>query len=310
MRYRVRHVTRYRYGEPVILCHNEARLAPRTGAGQRCASHALSIEPTPRVYRERRDYFGNRVAYFGIESPHEALVVSAVSDVHTEPPGAPPASLDVPWEDVRDRVRRADDAELRLVRQFALDSRGVRADAGLGRYARRAFTRGRGVITAAADLMHRIHAEFTYDPAATTVASPLDQVFRERRGVCQDFAHLGIGCLRALGLPASYVSGYLETLPPPGREKLVGADASHAWYALYVPAAGWVAFDPTNDRSPNERYITVARGRDYADVPPLKGVIYGGGRHTLEVSVDVRALDAPARSDGVTQRPEELGTRS
>lgn len=292
MRYRITHSTRYDYSEPVTLCHNEAWLTPHDGGRQQRRRSVFTIEPSPRVFRERRDYFGNRVTYFGVETPHTQLTVSVISEVVTE---AAPTQLqlgtDQPWEAVRKRLRAAEEPELRSIRQFELDSPLVRVLPGFADYALQSFRPGRGVFESALDLMGRIHREFRYDPAATTISTPLAQVWRERRGVCQDFAQLAIGMLRSIGLAAGYVSGYLETIPPPGQAKLVGADASHAWFALYVPDAGWIEFDPTNDQMPTEQYVVIARGRDYSDVAPLKGVIYGGGSHRMHVSVDVHGLE-------------------
>lgn len=295
MRYRVTHVTRYDYSEPVTLCHNEARLTPWTEGRQHCHRYLLTVTPAPKVMRERRDYFGNRVTYFGVESPHSELVVSMVSEVVTE---SAPAQLQLgaerPWEQVRDAVSSGEEGDLRLLRQFVCDSVLVRTLPELSAYALESFTPGRGIMDAAMDMTRRIYADFKYDPTATTISTPLAQVWRERRGVCQDFAHLAIAALRGIGLPAGYVSGYLETVPPEGQKKLVGSDASHAWFSLYLPDIGWLEFDPTNDQMPTEQYIVLARGRDYADVSPLNGVIYGGGPHTMDVSVDVLDLDAPA----------------
>ncbi len=295
MRYRVTHVTRYDYSEPVTLCHNEARLTPSTEGRQHCHRYLLTVTPTPKIMRERRDYFGNRVTYFGVEAPHSELVVSMVSEVVTE---AAPAQLQLgaerPWEWVRDAVQAGEEPEFRLNQQFICDSALVRTLPELSAYAMESFTPGRGIMEAAMEMTRRIYADFKYDPEATTISTPLAQVWREKRGVCQDFAHLAIAALRGIGLPAGYVSGYLETIPPEGQKKLVGSDASHAWFSLYLPDVGWLEFDPTNDQMPTEQYIVLARGRDYADVSPLNGVIYGGGPHTMDVSVDVLNLDAPA----------------
>lgn len=294
MRYRVTHSTHYDYTETVTLCHNQARLTPSSEGRQQCRRYLLTVDPTPKIVRERRDYFGNRVIYFGVEAPHTELVVNMVSEVVTE---AAPAQLQLgaerPWEQVRDAVARGEDAELRMVQQFLCDSPLVRTMPELSAYAMESFTPGRGIMEASLDLTHRIYTDFSYDPTATTISTPLDQVWKERRGVCQDFAQLAISALRGIGLPAGYVSGYLETLPPEGGKKLVGSDASHAWVSLYLPDVGWLEFDPTNDQMPTEQYIVLARGRDYADVAPLNGVIYGGGPHTMKVSVDVVDLDAP-----------------
>ena len=296
--YRITHTTRYQYAEPVTLCHNEARLTPSDDARQRRVRSVFTIEPSPKVFRERRDFFGNQVSYFDVEVPHAVLEVSVLSEVVTSgAPGQLALGMDVPWELVRDRVRAGAESELRALLQYTLDSPLVRRSAAaFGDYARASFLPGRGVLESALDLMGRIHRDFAYDPTATTTSTPLAQVWEQRRGVCQDFAHLAIAMVRAIGLPAGYVSGYLETLPPPGQPKLVGADASHAWFSLFVPETGWVEFDPTNDQMPTEQYVVLARGRDYSDVPPLKGVIYGGGQHSVRVSVDVHPLGEGARS--------------
>jgi transglutaminase-like putative cysteine protease len=292
VRYRITHTTRYRYTTPVTLCHNEARLTPADGGRQVRRRSVFTIEPSPKLFDERRDYFGNRVTYFGVEVPHAHLTVTVVSEVVTEAaPRQLPLGADLAWEEVRERVRAAGDPELRTLHQYVLGSPLAAPAPTLRAYGLRSFTPGRSIMEATADLMHRIHGDFVYDPAATSVSTPLARVWEERRGVCQDFAHLAIAVLRSLELPAGYVSGYLETLPPPGQPKLVGADASHAWFAVYLPDVGWVEFDPTNDQMPTEQYVVVARGRDYADVAPLKGVIYGGGAHDMRISVDVRNLE-------------------
>lgn len=296
--YRITHTTHYEYSEPVRLCHNEARLTPTDEGRQKRLRSVFTIEPSPKVFRERRDFFGNIVSYFDVEVPHSALIVSVLSEVVTNrAPGQLSLGMDTPWELVRDRVRAGEEPELRSLLQYTLDSPLVRPVApSLQAYALDSFRPGRGVLESTLDLMGRIHRDFAYDPTATTTSTPLAQVWEQRRGVCQDFAHLAIAMARSVGLPAGYVSGYLETLPPPGQVKLVGADASHAWFSIHVPDTGWVDFDPTNDQMPTEQYVVIARGRDYSDVPPLKGVIYGGGRHAVKVSVDVHAIDDGERS--------------
>lgn len=291
MRYRVVHQTQYRYSAPVSLCHNEARVTPRTAAHQICQRSQLVVEPSPAVLRERDDFFGNHVSYFAIQQLHDHMTVIATSEVQTTPvTSLPDLTLYGPWERLRDHYQRADDPDVLEVRPYILDSLLVAATPALAGYAAASFPIGRPVLEAVRDLMQRIHQEFDYVPGFTAVTTPLASVLKQRRGVCQDFAHLAIGCLRAMGLAGRYVSGYLETMPPPGQERLVGADASHAWFSIYVPGGGWIDFDPTNNRMPTDRHITVAWGRDYADVAPLKGVIFGGGEHQLSVSVDVAAL--------------------
>lgn len=288
MNYRLVHRTTYTYGGKAELCHNEARLTPRALQGQQCADSRIEIAPQPSVRHERRDYFGNRVCYFSIRQPHDRLEVTAVSRVQRQ---APPPTFDfgdgTSWEEARRRLWHDKDPVLAEARLFALDSPLVVVGEALAEYAAPSFASGRPLAEAALDLMRRIYRDFDFDPASTTVSTPLAEVLEKRRGVCQDFAHLAIGCVRSLGLAARYVSGYIETLPPPGKERLVGADASHAWFAVYLPGTGWADFDPTNDQMPGERHITVAWGRDYGDATPLKGVVFGGGGHKLDVSVDM-----------------------
>ncbi len=291
MRYLVQHRTEYNYTEPVNLCHNEARLRPRTTGNQKCLSCEVTVEPAPAVQSEREDIFGNRVLYFAIQQVHERLVVTSKSEVERwqPPPRQPGEGLD--WESARATVQLGPDAESRSAQHFLLESPSVEPAAALADYARPSFPSGRPLVDCVVDLSSRIHREFEFDPERTTVTTHLSEVLEHRGGVCQDFAHLAIGCLRSLGLAARYVSGYLETLPPPGKPRLEGADASHAWVSAFVPGVGWFDIDPTNDQSPNDRYVTIGWGRDYTDVTPFKGVVFGGGTHTLDVGVDMRRID-------------------
>jgi len=289
--YRVVHRTEYNYSAPASLCYNEARLQPRHSPRQRCLRSVITVDPAPVDYRERVDFFGNRVAYFAIQQPYRKLVVTATSEVAlSEEQEVFVFGSDAPWEQVRDQLRSDRSPELLAALAYAQDSPIIVADGEMADYAGDSFQRGRPLVEAVEDLMGRIHRDFRYSPGVTTVATPLSEVIAHRRGVCQDFAHFAIGCLRAQGLAARYVSGYLETLPPPGQEKLVGADASHAWFAVFLPGSGWVDFDPTNNLRPTERHITIGWGRDFADVTPLKGVAFGGGKQKLKVSVDVQPL--------------------
>ena len=292
MKYRVTHTTAYDYDKPVTASYSQAHLVPRRLAHQACLSSELSIDPVPLDYREHYDFFDNRTSVFSIHDPHTALRVTAVSVVDVSPRGGQLAlGAGDAWDTVVARIRTDSDAEVITARQYVLDSPLVAASEALRAYAAPSFTAGRPFVDAVLDLSTRIHDEFTYRPGATTIATSLDEVLARREGVCQDFAHLAIGCLRALGLPARYISGYLETRPPPGKVKLVGSDASHAWLAVYGPETGWLDLDPTNDRVPDERYITTAWGRDYADVTPLKGVVFStASRHALTVAVDVERL--------------------
>jgi transglutaminase-like putative cysteine protease len=289
--FRINHVTRYLYSEPVSLCHSIAHLKPRAQSGQRPLSAHVRVDPWPAVSREHTDFFGNRTSYFSIQQSHTTLDVAAVSEVELLPEPLPDFADSPPWELVLAQMHERPDEELRTSRIFALPSPYVPLEPAAAAYARESFPRERPVLEAVSDLMGRIFRELEYDPHFTTVATPIDEVLAHRRGVCQDFAHLGLACLRSLGLAARYVSGYLETVPPPGQPKLEGADASHAWFSVLVPGTGWVDFDPTNDQVPREQHITAAVGRDFGDVTPLRGVFYGGGEHTLEVAVDVDRIE-------------------
>lgn len=291
MRLRVTHRTCYAYAGTVSTCYSEGHLLPRSTPRQRCLSSSLVVDPLPARLDERLDFFGNRVSNFAVQSMHSRLVVSAQSDLEVIEPELPLfETASPPWEQVCLALRESMVPETLEARQFLLPSRCVPALTAARQYAEPSFTPGRPLLDAVRELNARLHADFRYDDVATTVATPLAEVLAHRRGVCQDFAHLGIGCLRAMGLAARYVSGYLETLPPPGQPRLIGADASHAWFSVFVPGLGWWDFDPTNDISACARHLTLAWGRDYTDVTPLKGVVVGGGAHSLEVSVDVMPL--------------------
>lgn len=285
MRYKIQHTTTYRYSEPVSVCHNQACLLPRNCAQQTVIESEVIISPLPARRDNYVDYFGNRALYFAIQTPHDTLAVTARSTVDTRA-GAPPGDSP-PWEQVARQLATDTSAAGLLARGFIAESLVSVPDARIADFARASFLHERPLLEAAQDLTARIYQDFTYDPAFTTLATPLSEVLEHRRGVCQDFAHLAIACIRSVGLPARYVSGYLETLPPPGQEKLRGADASHAWIAVYLPDHGWFDFDPTNNQMASEQYVTLAWGRDYNDVTPLKGIVFGGGEHQLEVAVDV-----------------------
>lgn len=289
MKYRITHKTAYTYSDLVSLCHNEACLIPRNSARQTCLLSQLWINPMPALMQERTDFFCNRTHYFTIQTPHKQLTVTAISDVEINLPENP--SLEsLPWEQVRDKLGTDISSDGIESRGFMLDSPFIAKDDAIAEYAQVSFQPERPLLEAVQDLTSRIYTEFTYDSNFTTIATPLSEVLKHRRGVCQDFAHFAIACVRTMGLPARYVSGYLETLPPPGQPKLKGVDASHAWLSVYVPELGWADFDPTNNQMTNEQYITTAWGRDYEDVTPLKGIVFGGGEHNLEVSVDVERL--------------------
>lgn len=292
MIYRVRHNTRYRYAEPVTLCHNLAHVLPRSTPWQTCLSSQIQVWPRPVYGRRHEDYFGNAVYHFSIEEAHDEMVIEVVSEIQLSDV-LPSLDLDlgVTCEQALLLVAAADDPQTVLAREFVCDSPLVSRSDELRAYAEPCFAPQRPLLSAARALTEKIFTEFTFDPGATSVATPLGDVLAHRRGVCQDFAHLAIGCLRALGFPARYMSGYLETLPPPGQARLVGVDASHAWFAVYSPGEGWFEFDPTNNQPAGRQHLTCAWGRDYSDVPPLAGVIFGGGQgQSLAVEVDVLRL--------------------
>jgi len=267
-------------------------MSPINSAHQTCARNRFVIHPAPESLHKRFDYFGNQVTSFDILQPHKELSVTVYSEVqvldHTQ---QALFSADYPWEFVRDSLTSATDPEQIAVREFLLPSPLIPIMDEVRKYALESFPAGRPVLEAVQDLTSRIYKDFKYSPGFSNITTPLQTVMEHRRGVCQDFAHLGIACLRSMGLAAGYVSGYLETLPPPGQEKLEGADASHAWFAVYSLDFGWIQFDPTNNMMTRDQHITLAFGRDFADVTPLKGVIYGGDEHELKVSVDVRRME-------------------
>jgi transglutaminase-like putative cysteine protease len=281
IRYRILHRTLFKYTEPVTLCHNMAHLIPRECPWQFCDQSKLDVVPEPAVLETRTDTFGNVATHFTVQEPHRQLTITADHRIGVMARLRPIAGLTPAWEDVRDHA-----AAWFHVAQFLYPSCYVATADELAQYAADSFRPRRPVLEAALELTHRVFTDFRYDPQSTTVSTPVLEVFANRRGVCQDFAHLQIAMLRSLGLPARYVSGYLSTLPPPGRPRLVGADASHAWLSLFCGEAGWVDLDPTNDQEAGDRHIQIAWGRDYDDVSPVKGVILGGGQHTVEVSVD------------------------
>jgi transglutaminase-like putative cysteine protease len=292
------HDTSYDYSARVDVAYHLMHLTPRGTDRQQVDSSALTIDPPPTQLGTRVDTFGNRQTYCALFAPHETLHVHAESRVRVAPRGR---SIDPedspPWEEVRDALRYTALAPLVPAAEFAYPSPFVPWMAELADYARPSFGAGRAWLAAALELMQRVHDDFTYDPAATDVATPLAQAFRQKRGVCQDYAHVLIGSLRALALPAAYVSGYLLTQPPPGQPRLLGADASHAWVSVWCPRQGWVDLDPTNAVLADAGHVSLATGRDFGDVMPLRGVILGGGSHTLDVSVSVIPVDEPASED-------------
>lgn len=291
MTYNLIHRTLYDYAEAVTVSHHAARVEPRPLAGQQVENYSLHIGPAPAVIKPRVDFFGNRVCGFSIQEIHQHLEITARSRVTVAATTPPAPALSPEWEGVVKVFSDPVSPEVVAPYQFVFDSPLLHASPELADYARESFAPQTPLLVAVADLNRRIFTDFKYDAVATTVATPLEEVLAKRHGVCQDFAHLAIASLRSLGLPARYVSGYLRTRPPAGQPRLVGADASHAWFSVFCPDVGWVDFDPTNNVLPAEEHITVAFGRDYTDVSPVTGVITGGGAHEVKVSVDVEPLE-------------------
>lgn len=285
--FEIAHTTRYDYATPVAVAHHVLRLSPRPLSRQIRLSHWIEIQPGPSTGSQYTDYFGNEVHYASLTGEHQSLTIVARSRVAVGPSFIPDPGETPAWEVVRGLCRADRSKEVMEAHEFTFSSPSVPIDPRLRQYAEPSFPSGRPMLEAVVHLTARIHRDFRFDPAATTVSTPLLDVLASRRGVCQDFAHLQIGCLRSLGLPARYVSGYLETLPPPGQVKLVGADASHAWLAVFCPGMGWIDVDPTNNVLPSMRHITLGWGRDYGDVSPVRGVLVGGDPHRLSVGVDV-----------------------
>ncbi len=291
MNYKIIHTTAYTYAEAVSLCHNIARLTPRTTDRQLCKSSSVTISPQPDVVSEYEDFFGNKVIYFAIQEDHEKLTVTVTSYVNqlTKHIPSPELYAGISWEQVRDMIK-APAAEHFEAKQFVAETPMTAWNNEIAEYALKSFTPGRPIFDATLDLNTRIYKDFKFQPGFTTITTPVADVIKQRKGVCQDFAHLAIACIRSLGLPVRYMSGYIETKPAPGKEKLAGADASHAWFSIYVPDAGWLDFDPTNNQIPSTQHITVGWGRDYFDITPLKGVILSSGMHKLDVSVDMKRV--------------------
>ena len=289
-RYRITHRTEYGYSDVVTSSYGRGFLTPRDLARQRCLFHELRISPSPADSSTSRDTYGNISSYFHVTEPHRALIITSESivEVYPVPPerwGSGPAQA--PWEDARPvGVRGA------MATEFALDLDPPEITDAVREYAAPSFVPGRQLIEVLRDLASRIHSDFTYRTGSTTISTGVNEVLLAREGVCQDFARLAIACLRANGLAAAYVSGYLATDPPPGKDRMIGVDATHAWAAVWTPQQPgqfeWLGLDPTNNQMVDERYIVVGRGRDYADVPPLRGIIYTNSeKSVIDVAVDV-----------------------
>ncbi len=291
MRYKVEHITKYIYDFPASLCHNLVYQIPSAHPFQKLENFDYEIEPEPTSLTRRKDFFENEFIYFSLQKTHQKLIVTSRSSVELLRPNW----MDVDptqtpsWESIAQKLRTTE--VMNDIRQFYLESPFVPFLKDVRGYTEESFLPGRPIMDAMLDLNQRINRDFTFTPGFTEISTPLREVFKEKKGVCQDFAHFGLACVRSMGLAARYMSGYIETLPPPGKPKMVGADASHAWMALYIPEVGWVEFDATNNLLVNDQHIRVATGRDFGDVIPMKGVVYSGGGQTMDVSVDVSQLE-------------------
>jgi transglutaminase-like putative cysteine protease len=287
MEYTVRHRTTYRYLQDVAQSWHLAHLILRPTPSQTVQESRVTLTPEAASRVIRPDYFGNACEWFFFDSAHNLLEVVATSRVKVEQAPARAAAESLAWEDVRALLENPPDDDARDAVQYIFDSPLTAFSGDIAAYAVKSFMPGRPLLEAAVELMHRIHDEFRYDTTVTDATTPVDKVYEIRAGVCQDLAHAGIAAMHSIGLPARYVSGYLMTQPPPGKPRLLGADASHAWFSVFAPPFGWVDLDPTNAVIIGEGHVTAAWGRDYGDVAPVAGIILGGHDHVVEVGVDV-----------------------
>jgi transglutaminase-like putative cysteine protease len=287
MEYRVRHRTTYRYLQDVAQSWHVAHMLLRPTPTQSVEATHVTLTPEAGNRVERTDFFGNPCEWYFFNAAHDRLEILAESLVTVAPAPERDAETSLSWEEVRTLLESPPDAQARDAVQYIFDSPFTVFTRDLPSYARASFTPGRPLLAGAIELMHRIHDEFRYDTTVTDTTTPVDKVFEIRAGVCQDLAHVGIAAMRSLGLPARYVSGYLLTRPPPGQQRMLGADASHAWFSVYAPPFGWVDLDPTNAVPAGEGHVTAAWGRDYGDVAPVAGIILGGHDHHIDVGVDV-----------------------
>lgn len=293
MIYDIRHVTTYNYASPVSFARCALRLVPESDAGQQLLSHKIDIKPKPALRQVRTDFFGTIIECIVVDTPHRLLRIDSRARVAVERIAPPQDAQSPPWEYVRDLAFAATDIAARSPVNYVFPSPLIPVVREATAYAVASFPEGRGILAGSADLMQRIYREFKYDATATVISTPLREVFENRRGVCQDFAHVMIAGLRGLGLPAAYVSGYLRTMPLPGQPRLQGADATHAWAAVWCgDESGWIGFDPTNNVLVASNHVVLAIGRDFSDVSPVDGVIVGSRRQRLGVAVDVIPLDA------------------
>jgi len=291
MVYNVSHRTTYRYSYPVSVGEHVACLKPRSFSQNRLVQNTLNIHPAPSTLTERVDYFGNILSFFTVEEPHTELIVEAKSHVKIDRPPISQGSFSRPWEESARPLAKDLSDEGLAAYQFQFASPRVRLNQEFAGYALESFTPRRPMREALMELTARIHSDFRFDSKVTNVRTSPEEVFKKRQGVCQDFAHVEIACLRSINVAARYVSGYLRTYPPPGKPRMVGADVSHAWISAYSRDEGWLDMDPTNNVAPTDGHVTLAWGRDYGDISPLRGLILGGGRNALNVEVDIEPLD-------------------
>jgi len=292
MRYKIRHITEYIYQEPVSAGHNKLCLVPQNIPGQKSISSDVKISPTPEEITATVDFFGNNLLFFSIYKEHDELKINSESIVEIENRinGDRAFSSSILWKSVNEQLALKENIYDDVI-QYALPSIHVPYSEEIKKFAQDCFTEDSTLWSSCQALMQKIYSSLEFKPGFTTINTPVESVLKLRKGVCQDFAHLMIACLRNMGLPARYVSGYIETLPPPGKEKLVGSDASHAWVAVYFPEIGWVEFDPTNNLMPSYKHITIAYGRDYFDVAPIKGIVFSSGKQNIVVKVDVNRIE-------------------
>ena len=295
MIFNITHTTKYEYNAPVSYCHNIATLRPRESKGQELLDYKIDILPEPAEVSERIDFFGNYITRFSIQTQHTILKVVTRSKIVRDYAKFQESFYSDKCRSITLNeallVLKSNDTTILEAKQYVLESIFIRrTDNTIKNYAELSFKGNRSVFDAAYELMQRIYTDFQFVSGFTSISTPIDEVMKEKKGVCQDFAQIAIACIRSIGLPARYISGYIETLPPEGKEKLVGADASHAWFSIFIPSFGWVDFDPTNNQIPLNQHIVVGWGRDYYDVPPLKGVVFGSGKSKLKVAVDIAAI--------------------
>jgi len=291
LEYQITHITEYEYFQPIAICHNIAKLLVRNTSDQQSIKTNINISPEPDRISEYVDFFGNKVLYFAIQQEHKKLTVSIQSIIEKTISSPIQVNIysDLAWNEIPALLLDVTPEHI-AAKQFISETDYTKTSSEIHEYALKSFINGRSFFESTKELMQRIYTDFEFKPGSTNVTTPLIEVMKERKGVCQDFAHLSIACIRSVGLPARYVSGYIETAAPEGKEKLFGVDASHAWFSIYIPNTGWIDFDPTNNIIPSQQHITIGWGRDYADITPLKGVIVSSGKHKLSVSVDVRII--------------------